>query len=339
MKSNKQYQKHPTMRNVAKIAKVSVATVSRAINMPEMLKSETLQKVRKAIRTLAYSPNSIARSLKINKSCLVGIIIPDILNPFFAKIVRSAQTILNDYNFTAIICDTEENSKKEDKFLCNLFEKRVDGLIVIPSKEDSKMPNLILEKGIPTVFVDRYFSNAFDSIKGNNYSGIALLVSHLTTRGYKKIGIINGPMETLPGRERYDAFLKALSIHKLDKINDYIKTSDWTIEDGYRLMKEIISLKSLPDGIVITSNLLSVGALRAIKEKGLKIPDDIGIAVFDEVYLADLANPPLTVVVQPAEEMGKEAARILIERISGNTSMPKREIVFEPRLIIRESTR
>jgi len=104
-------------------------------------------------------------------------------------------------------------------------------------------------------------------------------------------------------------------------------------------MKEIISLKSLPDGIVITSNLLSVGALRAIKEKGLKIPNDIGIAIFDEVYLADLANPPLTVVVQPAEEMGKEAAKILIERINGNTSMPKREIVFEPRLIIRESTR
>jgi LacI family transcriptional regulator len=331
-------KKIPTIRHVAKKANVSVATVSRAINSPESVRPETLRKVQSAIQSLGFSPNIIARSLKVKESRLIGIIIPDIMNPFFARIVRGAENVLSDHNLTAIICDSEENQLKEDRYLLNLFERRVDGLIIIPSKENSKIPQLIGKKTIPIIFVDRYFSNEYDSIKGNNFSGISLLVSHLVSRGYTRIGIINGPLETLPGRERAEAFLKALSLHGIGKINGYTESGDFTSEDGYRIMKNYLQLKKPPEAVVAANNFIGVGALRAIKEQGLKVPDDIGIVVFDEVHLADLADPPLTVVVQPAEEMGKRAALLLIERIQGQNSVPHREIVFEPLLIVREST-
>jgi DNA-binding LacI/PurR family transcriptional regulator len=329
----------PTMRDVAIKAKVSVATVSRAINKPNTVKPETLKKVHQAMKALEYTPNIIARSLKIKRSSMVGIIVPNILNIFFAQIIRGAEKVFSDYNLTTVIFDSEENSFKENKYLHEILERRFDGLIIVPSKENTKIPRIIKEKQFPVVFADRYFSNEYDSIKGNNFSGISLLVSHLVSRGYKKIGNIAGPLETLPGRERHTAFLESMSNHGLEVRDEYIKITNFSIEDGYRKMKNLLTLEDLPEAVVMANNFLGVGALRAIKEGGLKIPHDIAIAVFDEVYLADLTDPPLTVVVQPAEEIGKVAANMLIERINGDISTPPREIILEPMLIVRRSTK
>lgn len=329
----------PTIRDVALKANVSVATVSRAINKPETLKPETLKKVNKAMKALKYAPNIIARSLKMKKSSMVGVIVPNILNLFFAQIIRGAERVFSDYNLTSVIFDSEENSFKEKKYLHEILERRFDGLIIVPSKENTEIPSLVKERPFPIVFADRYFSNEFDSIKGNNYSGISLLVSHLVSRGYKKIGIIAGPLETLPGRERYAAFLQSISNHGLEVRDEYVKITDFSIEDGYRKMKELLTLNDLPEALVMANNFLGVGALRAIKEFELKVPRDIAMVVFDEVYLADLADPPLTVVVQPAEEIGRVAANMLIERMNGDTSTPPREVILEPMLIVRGSTK
>jgi DNA-binding LacI/PurR family transcriptional regulator len=329
----------PTIRDVAIKANVSVATVSRAINKPTALKPETLKKVHQAMKALGYTPNIIARSLKMKRSSMVGIIIPNILNIFFAQIIRGAEKVFSDFNLTTVIFDSEENSFKESRYLHEILERRFDGLIIVPSKENTEIPRIIKEKQFPVVFADRYFSNEYDSIKGNNFSGISLLVSHLVSRGYKKIGAIAGPLETLPGRERHTAFLESMSNHGLEVKDEYIKITNFSIEDGYRKMKNLLTLEDLPEAVVMANNFLGVGALRAIKEGGLKIPHDIAIAVFDEVYLADLTDPPLTVVVQPAEEIGKVAANMLIERINGDISTPPREIILEPMLIVRRSTK
>jgi DNA-binding LacI/PurR family transcriptional regulator len=328
-----------TIRDVAIKANVSVATVSRALNKPNSLKPSTLEKVQKAMKVLEYTPNIIARSLKTKRSSMVGIIIPNILNLFFAQIVRGAERVLSEYGYFSVIFDSEEDSLKENRYLHEILERRFDGLIIVPSKENTEIPVIIKEKPFPVVFADRYFSKEYDSIKGNNYSGIYSLVSHLISRGYKKIGTITGPPETLPGRERHCAFIQSMSNHGLEVKEEYIKIGDFSIEDGYRKMKEIMNLEDLPEAVVMANNFLGVGALRAIKERGLKVPQDIAMVVFDEVYLADLADPPLTVVVQPAEEIGKIAANILIERINGDVSTPPREVILEPVLIVRGSTK
>lgn len=338
MVKKKTYSKRVTLEDVAKRAGVSVATVSRAINNPDKLRLQTLEKVKKAIRELHYSPNFIARSLRVQKSFTVGVIVPNILNPFFARVVRGIEGLLSEHGYVPIIVDTQEDPLKEREYLKNLLTRRVDGLIVIPSKEDTDVPEILKHESIPIVFADRYFGGGFDSVKGNNFSGISLLVSHLVSRGYKKIGFVSGPLETLPGRERYEAFLEMMAFYGLEVRDEYVKIGDFSIEGGYMSTRELLELDNPPEAIITANNFLGVGSLKAIKEKGLRVPQDIGLVVFDEVFLADLTDPPLTVVVQPAEEIGRVAAKMLLERMAPKDLIPPREVVLEPLLIVRRST-
>lgn len=332
-------KKGPTMKDVAKKAGVSLSTVSRSINSPHELKQETLMVVRKAMKELNFSANEIARSLKNRKSQTIGIIIPNILNPFFARIVRSAEHYLFENKYTPIIYDSEEDAVKEEKYLQSLLERRVDGVLFVPSKENKRIPEFIKQKSIPTVFIDRYFSKDFDFVKGNNYSGIALIISFLVSRGYEKIGMIAGSQETVSGKERYLAFLKAITMHNLKVEKKYVKFGSYSIESGYFRMNELLNTGEYPEVIISANNFIGIGAFQAIKERGYKIPDDIGIVIYDEVYLADFVDPPLTVVVQPAEELGRSAAELLLERIDSQGILPPRELVIEPKLIVRNSTK
>jgi LacI family transcriptional regulator len=330
---------NPTIRDVALKAKVSVATVSRALNEPDSLRPETLGKVQEAIEKLQYRRNDQARGLKAMQSLLVGIVIPDILNPFFARVVRGAEALLSQNEFTTIICDSEESPAREQKYLSRLLERRVQGLIFIPALEKCETVDRLSRSRLPVVYVDRYFSNDCDSVKGNNYSGISLLVTQLVQEGYRRIAAIAGPLDTLPGRERFDAFRRVAENHGLQSSPEMIRVSDFTIEGGYRSMMALLRSESPPEAVVVHNNTMAIGALRAIRELGLKIPGEIAISAFDEVSLAELVDPSLTIVVQPAEEMGRAAAKILIDRIAGGMSQPTQEIVFEPKLIVGGSTR
>ena len=186
--------------------------------------------------------------------------------------------------------------------------------------------------------MDRYFSRECDSVKGDSFSGISLLVGQMITAGYSRIAAICGPLTTLPGHERFDAFQQYLGSHGLAALPEHVRVSDFSIEGGYREMMALMSTPEKPQAVVVHNNTMAIGALRAIRELGLRIPDDIAIAAFDEVNLADLVDPPLTVVVQPAEEMGRAAATMLVDRINGNVSLRVQEVVFEPRLIVGRSS-
>jgi len=327
-----------TIKDVAARADVSIATVSRALNNPDTIKPETLKRIQNAITELNYRRNDQARSLKAKQSKLVGVLIPDILNPFFARIVRGVENFLNQNDFTAIICDSEEDSFKEERYISRLLEQRIEGLIFIPAHEKSIAANYMAKSKIPTVYIDRYISNEIDSVKCNNFSGISLLVAQFIKEGYTKIASIAGPLNTLPGRERYDAFLQVMKNNGLNVNKDYLKISDFSMEGGFKEAKALLSMKSPPEAIIVHNNTMAIGALRAIKQMGLKIPSQIAISAFDEVNLYDLMQPSLTIVIQPAEEMGKVAAKMLINRMSGKLAIPAQEIIFEPNLIVGEST-
>jgi LacI family transcriptional regulator len=325
-----------TVYDVARMAEVSSATVSRAVNNPDAVSPETLARITKVIAKLGYAPNKLARSLKAKASDTVGVIIPDITNPFLVKVVKGLEKTLSAAGYTPILCDTEESPDKEERYLTDLMERRIDGVVLVPAMDSRAAVLLLKKRGLPAVFVDRSISPDFDCVKSNNVSGLSLLVGHLIQLGRKSIRMIGGPQATVVGRERNDAFRMLLERYQLPQSEVSLVHGDFTIEGGYRLAVEMLRSRPLPQAIISANNLMGIGALKAIREAGLKLPTDLDLVVFDELgELGELLDPPLTFVRQPALEMGAQAATLLLERMRGNPAQAPRSVVFEPVLVSR----
>ena len=325
-----------TVYDVARMAGVSGATVSRAVNNPEAVSPDTLARITKAIDKLGYAPNMIARSLKAKASHTVGVIIPDITNPFQVKIAKGVERILSAAGYTPILCDTEESPEQEARYLSDLMDRRIDGLILVPALESRAALPMIRKRGLPAVLVDRAISPDHDSVRCNNLSGISLLVGHLVQLGRDAIHMIGGPQGSVVGGERNDAFRMLQDRYRLAGDAGSLVEGDFTIESGYRIATEMLRARPRPRAIISANNLMGIGALKAIQEAGLKLPADLDLVVFDELGdLAELLDPPLTFVRQPALEMGAQAATLLLERMRGNTSQAPRSMVFEPVLVTR----
>jgi DNA-binding LacI/PurR family transcriptional regulator len=325
-----------TVHDVAKLAGVSSATVSRAVNTPAVVSPETLDRITRAIAKLGYAPNRIARSLKARASDTVGVIIPDITNPFLVKIVKGVEKTLSAAGYTPILCDTEESSDKEERYLTDLMERRIDGVVLVPAMDSRAAVRILKKRGLPAVFVDRSISPDFDCVKSNNISGLSLLVSHLIQLGRTSIRMIGGPQATVVGRERNDAFRMLMDRYQLARDETSLVPGDFTIEGGYRLAVEMLKERPLPQAIISANNLMGIGALKAIREAGLKLPSDLDLVVFDELGdMGELLDPPLTFVRQPALEMGAQAATLLLERMRGNATRAPRSVIFEPVLVSR----
>lgn len=325
-----------TVHDVARMAGVSSATVSRAVNTPEAVSPDTLARINKVISKLGYAPNRIARSLKAQASDTVGVIIPDITNPFLVKIVKGVERTLSAAGYTPILCDTEESPEKEERYLTDLLERRIDGVVLVPAMESRAAVGILKKRRLPAVFVDRSISPDFDCVKSNNVSGLSLLVGHLIQLGRTSIRMIGGPQSTVVGRERNDAFRMLLERYGLAQDEASLVNGDFTVEGGYRLAVEMLRSRPLPQAIISANNLMGIGALKAIREAGLSLPGDLDLVVFDELGdMGELLEPPLTFVRQPALEMGAQAATLLLERMRGNPDQAPRSLVFEPVLVSR----
>jgi LacI family transcriptional regulator len=316
------------------MAGVSSATVSRAVNTPEAVSPDTLARITEAIAKLGYAPNRIARSLKARTSDTVGVIIPDITNPFLVKIVKGVEKTLSAAGYTPILCDTEESPDKEERYLIDLMERRIDGLVLVPAMESKAAVRLLKQRGLPAVFVDRSISPDFDCVKSNSLSGLSLLVGHLIQAGRTSLRMIGGPQATVVGRERNDAFRLLLDRYQLAWDDASLVYGDFTVEGGYRLAVEMLRARPLPQAIISANNLMGIGALKALREAGLKPSVDLDLVVFDELGdMGELLDPPLTFVRQPALEMGAQAAALLLERMRGGSAQAPRSVVFEPVLV------
>jgi len=324
-----------TVYDVARMAGVSGATVSRAVNNPETVSPDTLVRINKVIAKLGYAPNKLARSLKAQSSDSVGVIITDITNPFLVKVVKGVEKTLSAAGYTPILCDTEESPEKEERYLSDLLERRIDGLVLVPAMHSRAALPLLKRRGLPVVLVDRSISPDYDCVKSNNVSGLSLLIGHLSQLGRTSIRMIGGPQGTVNGQERNDAFRMLLDRYRLPMDEGSIRYGDFTLEDGFRLTAEMLAERPLPQAIITANNLMGIGALKAIREAGLKLGADLDLVVFDELgEVGELLEPPLTYVRQPALEMGAQAAAMLLERMRGS-SMAPRSVVFEPVLVTR----
>ena len=322
-----------TISDVASRVGVSVATISRFLSGGNVREEK---KIRTVIQELNYRPNIAARNLKLGRSATVAIIVPDISNPFFAAIVRGAEKASGDSLMAAIV-NTDSNSEREINALAHLYG-RVDGAIFVPTKESDHKSGLS-HFGRPIVFVDRILQKEkkYDSVLADNARGAQLAVEYFLAEGHTKIAIIAGPLDSTPGRQRIEGFKETLTNSGIKLRSDYVVESDFTQAGGYAAMSQLLNLAEPPTAVFSSNNLMTYGALDALKNRGVSVPSDISFIGFDDFELSSLVSPSITVINRDAEAQGAEAMRMLMWRLENMDSKASKNSVIPINLIKRES--
>ncbi len=331
--------KKPSLIDVARRAKVNISTVSRIINKTGSFGSGTEARVRKIMKELGYKPNRVARRLRTQEgsSHLMGLIIPNIQNPFFADLARGVEDVAYRNNFAVLLCNYDEDEKKERFYLDVLQSESVDGIILPPIHENDPAVLQVVRNGIPVVCVDRSLSSgALDKVEVDNHMGAFTAVEHIIAKGHRRIGVICGPADSSTGRERLRGYKDAHARAGLPVRSELVRFGDFKQLSGHALTHEILSLSQPPTALFVCNGLMMIGALEAIAARGLKIPRQIALVGYDELSLSAVFNPPLTMVKQPAYEVGKCAAELLLKRIE-DPKRPPTSLKLLPELIIRKS--
>jgi len=323
---------------VARRARVSISTVSRTINGTGKISLETQEHVRGVMREMGYKPNRVARRLRAGGNChLLGLIIPNIQNPFFADLARGVEDVAYRNNFAVLLCNYDEDAAKEQFYLDVMVAESVDGIILPPIHEDDPAVLRVAQSGVPVVCVDRALSGGdIDKVEIDNQRGAFEAVAHLLSKGHRRIGLISGPADTSTGRERLAGYRRALAGAGLAAEPELIRFGDYKQESGRTLALELLTLTSPPSALFVCNNLMTIGALETICARQLRIPDQIGLISFDDLPLAAVFNPPLTVVRQPAYDVGRSAAELLFKRIE-DPKRPATSLKLSPELVIRGS--
>jgi len=324
---------------VAKKAQVSIATVSRVINNLPRVRPETRLKVEQAIQELNYRPNRVAKRLR-NRSAssnLIGVLIPDIQNPFYVEVLRGIEDVAYANKYALIMCNFSQDENKQRRYLDLLKSESIDGLIAAPTSEHDLAVAGLVRSGLPIVCVDRGLVDVdVDVVMVENRNGAFMAVDHLAKSGYKRIAYISGLPKIPSSRQREQGYLEALEANGLPIDRELIKYGDSRHDSGVKLCEELLNLPSPPDAIFTGNNLITLGALETIHKRKLKIPEQIAIIGFDDMYWSISLNPPLTAVRQPAYEIGKRAAEQLMFRID-DPSRPTVSIVMKTELMLRDS--
>jgi len=327
-----------TIKDIAKKANVSTATVSKILNnKDERISKGTRERVLIIAKENNYIPNLMARSLVTRKTNTIGLVLPDITNPFFPELARGAEDKANKEGYMIMYCNTDDDAEKESIYLEMLAQKMVDGIILTQSANKEGNIESLNKLKIPLVLIDRDIN--VKNIKGkvlvDNFLGAYEAVDYLIKKGYKKIAYITGPLSTTTAIERLGGYTKALEdagmLINLELIFEGEYKAQWGI-DG---TNELLSSKVEFDAIFCGNDLIAVNAIRTLKEKGIRVPNDVGVLGYDNIFLSDMIDPPLTTVNQPAYEMGYEAVKLLIDVLDNNKE--GKTIKLKTNLIIRKS--
>ena len=332
-----------TIKDVAKRAGVSVGTVSNVLSGLVNVGADRRTRVHTAIERLDYHPNYIARSLKAQSTKTLGLIVSDITNPFFAQLVRGAEDFAFQHGYLLTTFNTDEQVEREKQILSVLRSRRTDGvmLVVAPSAEgDVSHIRKTEEYGTPIVCLDRIPPGVMlDSISVDNVAGAQLCVRHLIGRGYRRIGIITGGLTLQTARDRLEGYKAALREAGIEPDPELILEGNFRQASGYRLGKSLLLLHNPPTALFVSNGMMMVGVVQALEETGFHCPGDIALVCFDDLPFSDVFKPHLTSLVQPAYQMGYEAAQLLIQRLQGKVKSRKRVTIrLVPELKIREST-
>jgi LacI family transcriptional regulator len=329
-----------TLHDVAAKAGVSVSTASRVLNGKSRkyrISPATAELVERIAAELEYRPNHVARGLRLNRTDSIGLVAPDISNPFFAGIIKRVQNVANEMGYSLLVCDSDERLESEIEHVNLMFRNRVDGLIVMAVGNSSEHFVEWLETGRPLVFIDRCFDELpADSISVDNYSGARQGVEHLIAAGHRRIAFIQGLADTFTNRARLAGYRDALAEAGIPVPEELIVGGDYREERGYMETKLLMSLAHPPTAIFATSDLITLGVFRAVYEEDLSIPEDVSLVMFDDFEFAPYMRCPPTAIRQPKKLMGELAVKMLDSAIHGRSDQEKR-VRLKTKLIERDS--
>jgi len=330
------------LKDVAKEAGVSVGVVSRVLNNSGYFSEETKSKVLKAVKKLNYKPDAIARSLKTKQTKAIGVIISDVVTFFFTTLVRGIEDVASQNGHSVILCDTDENAVKEREYLLALYERNVDGLIISPTPGNQSYLKKLARGGIPLVLVDRKIRGLrIPTVVVDNEAGAYEAINYLINLGHRRIGIITGLKGVTTTEERLAGYKRALKEHHLSLELELIKEGDDRIDKARESTQDFLKMKNPPTALFASSEPMISGALQVLKEKEIKIPEEISLVGFDDPAWASFTEPPLTTVRQPSYSMGVLACQALLKEIKKNphTKIREKNVILKPELIIRKSCR
>jgi DNA-binding LacI/PurR family transcriptional regulator len=328
-----------TIKDVARAANVSTATVSHVLNDTRYVSDELRERVLRAIGELNYRPSHVAASLRTKRSQSILIIIPDIANPFFPPLVRGAQDAFDRKGFAVIVGNTDRRHDRELEFLNLALRTQADGIIINPSQIGYDDLLEVIEQGVKVVLIGAHIDHPdLDIVRVDNRAGACDAVRHLIDLGHQRIAIVCGPMSTSSAWQRCAGYSQAMEEAGLTVRPDWVVEETFDQEGGYRGAQRLISQSERPTAIFATADLMALGVMQALRAAGLRIPEDMSVVGFDDIPAATLTTPPLTTINQPKYEMGKRAAELLLARIKGGKASSSRRGLMEYGLIVRGST-
>ncbi|MFH5830956.1 LacI family DNA-binding transcriptional regulator [Halalkalibaculum sp. DA3122] len=328
-----------TVEDVAEEANVSTATVSRVFSGSAKVNTKTTERVIKAAKKLNYRPSRVARRLRVKstQSMVIGLIVTDLQNPFFSEIARGVEDVAYENKNGVIVCNSDENLKKEHFYLDTLLDEQVAGLIMAPTSGNHEYIQEIVDQNVPVVFVDRHIPSLnVDTVTVDNENGAYKAVKRLIGLGHRRIGIITGIKGIYTTDQRYNGYVKALDEHNIPVDEELVAYGNSKEQGGIEGTRKLLSLDTPPTAIFSTNNLMTLGCFEEMYRQNVNVPDDISIVGFDDMSWASALNPPLTAVRQPGYELGTTAAELLLKRLR-DPARTISNIELHSELIIRKS--
>lgn len=326
---------------VAQKARVSTATVSRVINGSAAVSPKTAERVRRAIDALGFYPDTNARALGSGRSSLYGLIISDITNPFFPELVKAFEDIAVEHKQEVLIANTDYDPTRMETCVSRMLQRKVDGVAIMTSEMDDRLIKIFSRRRIPLVFLDTEASGpGVSSLRFDYAAGLAAAMNHLVELGHSEIAFISGPLALISARLRHQAFMETLEKNHLIRDKRLTVEGNHRIDGGHQAMKRILNSGVMPTAVVCSNDLTAIGAMGAIYEHGLRVPEDISVVGFDDIQLSAYTHPGLTTLQLPRKEVATLAFRSLFckREAQGKPLAKGEEYIFVPRLIVREST-
>ncbi|WP_195542877.1 LacI family DNA-binding transcriptional regulator [Massiliimalia timonensis] len=332
-----------TLDDIARMANVSKATVSRVLNHSTSgVGEETRRRVQAVIDELEYRPNLLARGISISKTKTLGVIVPDISNPFFATLVQQIESYAFEKKYTVLVCTTDNLPEKEERCIAVMITKHVDGVILASAVSEQIEGHLRFQKyGIPCVMVDRKIQTQSELSGGvyvDNEYAFFLATEQLIQSGNHKIAFLSGPVGAATSKERIEGYHYALQAHKIEALPQLMCVGKHSIQSGYNCVMRMHQDRIPFTAVLASSDVIALGAVQALKELGIRIPEEVEVIGFDNIEFGALLDPPLTTIEQPIAELARRSVAMLLELIS-NAVLKEKNIRLEPKLIYRKTTK
>lgn len=328
-----------TIRDVARVAGVSTMTVSRVINKSGYTSLETRERVQRAIAELGYVPNAVARHFRSKQTMTIALVLSDITNPFFTTIARGVEDVAGPRGFAVMFCNTDESETEETGYLRMLIQRQVDGVLLVPASSSVEPLRLLRAHKVPVVVIDRRVpSRGVDQVRCDSEEGAYTLARHLLDLGHRRIAMLTGRRNISTAVDRVAGYQRALTEAGVVVDPELVRYGGFGLAGGYLMAQEVLASSSRPTALLTANNFIAFGALRALREAGLHVPDDMSLVCFDDLPEEWLIDPFLTVVDQPAYEMGRQAAELLFERLDAGVHAAARSIIMPGKFIVRRST-